>query len=181
MTKNLFADSTLMNSGTLGVPSADCKFRSGSLKVQNDSGTDVSSTDSYWGQVISSVTYASHSNSNAYTTIVLKPSSDAFGELTEDKEMTFKLTYNTVTSNDGVVNAAAGTTMTFKIIVKPVKEIVKLCNGLSPKKFAVGTDVADATYTLGATAIDFAPSFTNNACVDSNALMTITNIPIQPL
>jgi 5-enolpyruvylshikimate-3-phosphate synthase len=100
--------------------------------------------------------------------------------------MTFKLTYNTVTSNGGVVNAAAGTTITFKIIVKPVKEIVKLCNGLSPMKITVATDVANATYTLGATAIDFAPSFTNVACEDSNAndasdLMQITNIPIQPL
>jgi len=100
--------------------------------------------------------------------------------------MTFKLTYNTVTSNGGVVNAAAGTTKTFVIKIKPVKEIVKLCNGLSPMKITVATDVANATYTLGATAIDFAPSFTNAACEDSNAndasdLMQITNIPIQPL
>ena len=89
MTKNLFADSTLMNSGTLGVPSADCKFRSSALKVKNASGTYVASPDSYWNSVISSVTYATHTNGVVHTAITIIPSSATFGTETADKELTF--------------------------------------------------------------------------------------------
>ena len=41
--------------------------------------------------------------------------------------------------------------------------------------------MADATYIIGGTAINFNHSYNNVACTDSNPLMTITNIPIQPL
>jgi hypothetical protein len=67
---------------------------------------------------------------------------------------------------------------TFNITIKPIKDIVTLCNSIIGTKVTATTTVNSVTYGLDGTTVSITPTtFTNSACTDSSN-SDISLIPI---
>jgi hypothetical protein len=100
-----------------------CKWSS-SISVKNPTGDYISLSDSYFGMIIKS--HIPASGNIKKTNIVFVPLSSEFGAFTEDKTVSIKVSYSTLTTKMERVNPIVD--KMFNITIKPIKSIIKLCN-----------------------------------------------------